>query len=83
MPGVRQRAVLGRMAGGLTLCLVALCLLSGAARGDVDVDKLPKPTGYVSDLANVVDAGQKAQLEAFCYKVEQQLGGAVCAGDGG
>ena len=69
MPPVKQRAALGRVAG-----LLALCLLASTARADVDIDKLPKPTGYVSDLANVVDAGQKAQLEAFCYKVEQQLG---------
>lgn len=35
---------------------------------------LPKPTGYVSDLAHVVDPEDKGKLEAFCAKVEQQLG---------
>jgi uncharacterized protein len=40
----------------------------------VDLDKLPRPTGYVSDLANVVDPSDKAQLEALCGDVEHQLG---------
>jgi uncharacterized protein len=40
----------------------------------VDIDKLPKPTGYVSDLAHVVDPVDKEALEVFCTKVEQQLG---------
>jgi uncharacterized protein len=41
---------------------------------DIDVDKLPKPTGYVSDLAHVVSPSEKEQLEEFCTKVDQQLG---------
>ncbi|MGI9072151.1 MAG: TPM domain-containing protein [Bryobacteraceae bacterium] len=40
----------------------------------VDVNSLPKPTGYVSDLAHVLSPGEKEQLEGFCGKVEQQLG---------
>ncbi len=40
----------------------------------IDVDKLPKPTGYVSDLAHVVDDASKQQLEQFSTAVEQQLG---------
>jgi uncharacterized protein len=39
-----------------------------------DVNSLPKPTGYVSDLAHVVDAANKEKLEEFCTRVEQQLG---------
>jgi uncharacterized protein len=39
-----------------------------------DVNALPKPTGYVSDLAHVVDPSDKDQLEAFCARVEQELG---------
>jgi uncharacterized protein len=35
---------------------------------------LPKPTGYVSDLAHVLSADDKERLEAFCTRVEQQLG---------
>jgi uncharacterized protein len=44
------------------------------AFGAVDVNSLPKPTGYVNDFANVVGAQDKEQLEEFCTKVEQQLG---------
>lgn len=40
----------------------------------VDVSSLPKPTGYVSDLAHVVSPGDKDELEAFCTRVEQELG---------
>ncbi len=50
------------------LCLAALCF------GSVDVNSLPKPTGYVSDLAHVVNTSDKETLEAFCTKVEQELG---------
>jgi uncharacterized protein len=39
-----------------------------------DVNTLPKPTGYVSDIAHVVGADDKEKLEAFCTRVEQQLG---------
>src|ERR1700685_4681683 len=39
-----------------------------------DVNSLPKPTGYVSDLAHVVSPADKVQLEAFCTRVEQELG---------
>lgn len=65
-----------RSAGALRLCLVAITALLGvqlAARA-VDIDKLPKPTGYVSDLAHVVDPQAKSELETFCTSVEQQLG---------
>jgi uncharacterized protein len=36
--------------------------------------KTLKPTGYVSDFANVIDAGSKASLEAYCAKVQQSTG---------
>jgi uncharacterized protein len=39
-----------------------------------DVNSLPKPTGYVSDFANVLSPSDRQELEAFCAKVEQQLG---------
>jgi uncharacterized protein len=51
-----------------------LCLCCALAWGDVDVNSLPKPTGYVSDLAHVVSPQDKEQLEAFCTRVEQELG---------
>src|SRR5947209_20393211 len=56
-----------RFAALLTLVSVVCCFA-------VDVDKLPKPTGYVSDLAHVVDEASKQQLEDFSTAVEQQLG---------
>jgi len=58
------------------LVLAALTVLLGSriALAAVDIDKLPKPTGYVSDLARVVDPQAKSELEAFCTRVEQQLG---------
>ncbi len=62
----------------LPVCFSLACfaLSLGAPRSlrAVDLDKLPKPTGYVSDLAHVIGPSQKQQLEAFCTSVEQQLG---------
>jgi uncharacterized protein len=45
-----------------------------AALFAVDVNSLPKPTGYISDLAHVLSPAERKQLEAFCTKVEKQLG---------
>jgi uncharacterized protein len=56
------------------IALLAILVLAPAARGRIDLDKLPKPTGYVSDFAHVLEPEQEAQLEAYCTKVEQQLG---------
>jgi uncharacterized protein len=54
---------------------IALVVLPFAATARaVDIRSLPKPTGYVSDLAGVVSAPEKEQLEQFCTAVEQQLG---------
>ncbi len=56
------------------LALLALFCLANPSYSAVEVNKLPKPAGYVSDLAHVVDPAQQEQLEAYCTKVEQQLG---------
>jgi uncharacterized protein len=58
------------------LCALAFCLCAAAATAlaAVDANSLPKPTGYVSDLAHVISPEDKEQLEAFCSRVEQQLG---------
>ncbi len=48
--------------------------LASVARPAVDVNSLPKPTGYVSDLAHVVSADNKQRLEVLCTQVEQELG---------
>ncbi len=54
--------------------LLALTIAPTIAQAAFDANKLPKPTGYVSDLARVVDPAEQQQLEAYCTKVEQQLG---------
>jgi uncharacterized protein len=41
--------------------------------GQVDIDSLPKPTGYVSDFAHVISPQAKQQLEALCGDVDHQL----------
>jgi uncharacterized protein len=60
----------------MRLCLLLAIFSIAAARltAAAGVDSLPKPTGYVSDLAHVVNPADKEELEAFCTKVEQQLG---------
>ncbi|MFL6351470.1 MAG: TPM domain-containing protein [Bryobacteraceae bacterium] len=69
------------MQGRFRIALLRLCIavalvsfVAPAAFCAVDISSLPKPTGYVSDLARVVSPGEKEELEAFCGKVEQQLG---------
>jgi uncharacterized protein len=66
----------GRLSILRRLCTLAwlLCFTACAAFCAVDVNSLPKPTGYVSDLSHVLSPAEKEQLEAFCTKVEQQLG---------
>jgi uncharacterized protein len=60
----------------IRLLTLVFALLGGAFHltADTDIKSLPKPTGYVSDLAHVLDSGDKEQLEALCTRVEQQLG---------
>jgi uncharacterized protein len=53
---------------------VVLLLFAVAVSFAEDLSKFPKPTGYVSDLANVISASDKEDLESFCKKVETQLG---------
>jgi uncharacterized protein len=52
------------------LSLLLACALTAAP----DVSKLPKPTGYVSDLAHVLSASDIDRLDTFCARVDQQLG---------
>jgi uncharacterized protein len=66
----RIRAALSRVFTIAFVVTLTIC----AAFCAVDVNSLPKPTGYVSDLAHVLSPAEKEQLEAFCTKVEQQLG---------
>ncbi|HEY3939002.1 MAG TPA: TPM domain-containing protein [Bryobacteraceae bacterium] len=66
-PGVRR---------WVHLCILASLLGAaiGTLSGAIDVSALPKPSGYVSDLAHVVDSADQQRLEALCTRVEQQLG---------
>ena len=57
--------------------MVALCALAGSlfTLPAVALDlKSLKPQGYVSDFANVLDPQSRAQLEAYCARVEQVTG---------
>jgi uncharacterized protein len=54
--------------------LFTVFLLAAAGAGAVDLSSLPKPTGFVSDLAHVLSPADQADLEVFCIKVQQQLG---------
>jgi uncharacterized protein len=53
---------------------LALLLATASFAFGVDINSLPKPTGYVSDLAHVINPADREQLEAYCTKVDQQLG---------
>lgn len=56
-------------------CALSLaCLAQALSLHAVDLNSLPKPTGYVSDLAQVLSPEDKETLETFCTEVEQQLG---------
>ena len=55
-------------------CLSVLMLIlafAGNARAE-DVKDLPQPTSYVSDLAGVIDADSRAQMEALGAEVERE-----------
>jgi uncharacterized protein len=55
-------------------------VLALGASGGWAVDwkaRYPKPEGYVSDFAHVIDASSKSQLEAYCTSVEQATGAEI------
>lgn len=55
------------------LLTAALCVC-GASGAAADVNSLPAPTGYVDDFAHVVTPQAKQELEAFCTRVDHELG---------
>src|ERR1700690_3188400 len=62
----RQRAI-------LIWCITLIALgVSVVARAD-DIKKI-QPTGYVTDLAGVIQPETKAKLEALCLELEQKTG---------
>jgi uncharacterized protein len=75
-PLVSSWCMQGRLSTLVRVCTTAVLLAFTAcvALCAVDVNSLPKPTGYVSDLAHVLSPAEKQQLEEFCTRVEQQLG---------
>lgn len=52
-----------------------MCLAAGLATA-VDFSAL-KPQGYVSDFAQVIDAGSRAEIENYCVAVERSTGAQV------
>ncbi|WP_263379847.1 TPM domain-containing protein [Granulicella paludicola] len=55
----------------VTIAGVLLAACSVFARAQV-VDKLPAPTDYVSDFANVIDPGSKQQIDELCSELDHQ-----------
>jgi len=55
----------------LTLTVMASFFFAFVARGE-SVDKLPKPTTYVSDFADVIDSGSKQSIEDYCRQVYEK-----------
>ncbi|MDQ2925367.1 MAG: TPM domain-containing protein, partial [Acidobacteriota bacterium] len=51
--------------------LLAVFSVSAGARAET-VDKLSKPTAYVSDFANVMDAASIQQMENICGQIERK-----------
>lgn len=43
----------------------------------LDPAKLPKPTGYVSDFARVLDPTVEAEIERYCQRVQQSTGAEI------
>ena len=58
-----------RAIGSLSACATLLSISLFA----LDLNSL-KPQGYVSDFAHVLDAQSRAQIEAYCGRVEQSTG---------
>jgi uncharacterized protein len=55
----------------LMLTVMAGFFFAGAGVAET-VATLPKPTSYVSDFANVMDAPSKEQMEELCHEVDQK-----------
>ena len=53
---------------------LALLLASWTSAGWAVDWKTLRPQGYVSDFANVVDAGSKSQLESYASKLQRATG---------
>jgi uncharacterized protein len=59
----------------LALLLGAACAAAPArARDSASAVEIPRPVGFVSDLAGVMDDGSRARLEAFLARLRDQAG---------
>jgi len=56
---------------------ILLTLLGAVYFAHAEDIKSIHPTGYVTDLAGVISAGAKAQLEALCTELEQKTGAQI------
>ncbi len=56
---------------------VVLLLCACVPAAALDASQLPKPAGYVSDFARVLDASALAQIESYCATVEQSTGAQI------
>ncbi len=68
-----KRLKMNKKISALKFCLAfALLCALGIARAE-DINKI-QPTGYVMDLAGVIQPATKAQLEAMCLELQQKTG---------
>ena len=56
------------------ICLVVWLLLIAGGAGRAENIKRIRPTGYVTDLADIIQPQTKSQLEALCTELEQKTG---------
>src|SRR5271157_1015262 len=59
-------------AKGICFAVWLLLVLGGAAHGE-NIKQI-RPTGYVTDLAGIIQPQTKSQLEALCTELEQKTG---------
>jgi len=56
------------------ICFVVWLLLIAGGAGRAENIKQIQPTGYVTDLAGIIQPQTKSQLEALCTELEQKTG---------
>jgi uncharacterized membrane protein YgcG/tetratricopeptide (TPR) repeat protein len=70
LPFINRRAI----AFTISLALMAIIWAVANPRVDAQGNRLPKPKGHVSDLANVLDAATKHRLETVLENLKQRSG---------
>ena len=69
-----EKSGLERITKVASVACVLICSFTALVRGSVDVNSLPKPTGYVEDFAHVLNPDDKEALEALCTRIDRELG---------